>query len=493
MHRAKRKEVENLLEDKINSKRPAQGNRLNLNFSIPYTDERTEFVSTYLNSDTFSYTPPTNAELETMANYILWGKQRDTETNVVQDKLVEIPTRSKTWDRSQKTESLDALLAQPTFSEQQLNSLNGTKYRYPKETLSRAQVRKETDSDKNPIFNDLWNRIDELELELNYYDLIHGKRQTEPRSELIQKFDAGAQQMIKERAAVLTQFKYLKKRHLLVELRREQFTLRDSIKPTILPHTTSSAIDVYENGPVELDSDVIVSPIGLKYDSDLSRKLFNTSRYPIPSDFSQNELKVLLKSYWMRKAAVAKNDRLVFNFNNPTHVGEVFSLYDSLRASEDDILSTTPEFIDTLNYYVKIADLTDVQRSILDLKLKRVSNVDIAGGINAEYGKTYTVNYISTIFRQKIIPSICAAAQTQAEIIENLPYPENFKKCKTCGRVLLSTPQNFVRKSRSPDGLSTQCKRCDREARIKSKEKIKPLYYTQEIKSENGSREELGD
>lgn len=428
-----------------------------------------------------------------MANYILWGKQRDTETNVVQDKLIEIPTRSKTWDRAQKTESLDALLAQPTFSEQQLNSLNGTKYRYPKETLSRAQVRKETDSDKNPIFNDLWNRIDELELELNYYDLIHGKRQTEPRAELTSKFDAGAQQTIKERAAVLTQFKYLKKRHLLVELRREQFTLRDSIKPTILPHTTSSAIDVYENGPVELDSDVIVSPIGLRYDSDLSRKLFNESRYPIPSDFSQDELKSLLKSYWMRKAAVAKNDKLVFDFENPTHVGEVFNLYDSLRANQDDILSTTPEFINTLSYYITMADLTDVQRSILDLKLKRVSNVDIAGGINAEYGKSYTVNYISTIFRQKIIPSICAAAQTQAEIIENLPYPENFKKCKTCGRVLLSTAQNFVRKSRSPDGLSTQCKRCDREARVKAKEKIKPLYYTQEIKSENGSREELGD
>lgn len=145
-----------------------------------------------------------------MANYILWGKQRDTETNVVQDKLIEIPTRSKTWDRSQKTESLDALLAQPTFSEQQINSLNGTKYRYPKETLSRAQVRKETDSDKNPIFNDLWNRIDELELELNYYDLIHGKRNTEPRSELVEKFSAAARQTIKERAAILSQFTYLK-------------------------------------------------------------------------------------------------------------------------------------------------------------------------------------------------------------------------------------------------------------------------------------------
>lgn len=431
-----------------------------------------------------------------MANYILWGKQRDTETNVVQDKLIEIPTRSKTWDRSQKTESLDALLAQPTFSEQQLNSLNGTKYRYPKETLSRAQVRKETNSettsDKSSLFNDLWNRIDELELELNYYDLIHGKRNTEPRPELVSKFDECAQQTIKERAAVLSQFTYLKKRHLLVELRREQFTLRDSIKPTILPHQTNSSIDVYNNGPTELDSDVLVSPIGLRYESDLSRKLFNTSRFPIPSDFTQDELKALLKFYWMRKAATEKN-YIVFDFSNTTHVGEVFSLYDSLRASEDDVLSTTPEFIDTLQYYITMADLTDVQRAILDLKLKRVSNVDIAGSINAEYGKSYTVNYISTIFRQKIIPSICAAAQTQAEIIENLPYPENFKKCKTCGRVLLSTPQNFVRKSRSPDGLSTQCKKCDREARIKSKEKIKPLYYIQESKNTDGSRKELGD
>ena len=431
-----------------------------------------------------------------MANYILWGKQRDTETNVVQDKLIEIPTRSKTWDRAQKTESLDALLAQPTFSEQQINSLNGTKYRYPKETLSRAQIRKETNSettsDKNSLFNDLWNRIDELELELNYYDLIHGKRNTEPRSELVEKFDEAARQTIKERAATLSQFTYLKKRHLLVELRREQFTLRDTVKPTILPHQTNSAIDIYNNGSMELDSDVLVSPIGLVYNTDLSRKLFNTSRFPIPSDFTQDELSSLLKSYWMRKAAVGKN-YIVFDFSNTTHVGEVFSLYDTLRVSEDDVFSTTPEFIDTLQYYITMADLTNVQRAILDLKLKRVSNVDIAGGINAEYGKSYTVNYISTIFRQKIIPSICAAAQTQAEIIENLPYPENFKKCKTCGRVLLSTAQNFVRKSRSPDGLSTQCKRCDREARVKAKEKIKPLYYTQEKNDNDGRDKELGD
>jgi hypothetical protein len=49
----------------------------------------------------------------------------------------------------------------------------------------------------------------------------------------------------------------------------------------------------------------------------------------------------------MRKAAVGKN-YIVFDFSNTAHVGEVFSLYDTLRVSEDDVFSTTPEFIDTL-------------------------------------------------------------------------------------------------------------------------------------------------
>lgn len=472
------------------SKPPKTSNRLNLNFSIPYTDERAEFITDYLNSKTFEYSKPTNAELETMANYILWGKQRSNDKNVVQDRLIDIPTRSKTWDRAQKTESLDALLAQPTFNEQQLNSLNGPRYKYPKETFSRSEARKLSDDDQTTLFNDLWKRIDTLELELNYYDLIHGKRSTEPRAQLVSKFTESEIDVAKANAAQLNQFKYLKKRHLLVELRREQFTLRDSIKPILLPHQTNS-VSTYDNGPTEFDSDILCAPIGLKYKTDLCARLFSEDRYPIPSDFKEEELASIISMYWARKQHASTT--LVFDFQNPTHVGEVFSLWEALNDTEDTTsLTTTPEFIDTLKYYINKADLTDVQRFILDAKLARQSNADISHLVNKQYNKSYTINYISTIFRQKIIPSICAAASSQAEVIENLPYPENFKKCKTCGRVLLCSPTNFVRKTRSPDGFSTQCKKCDRLSRAAAKEKIKPLYYIPQNVDVSNDKNDIG-
>ena len=50
-------------------------------------------------------------------------------------------------------------------------------------------------------------------------------------------------------------------------------------------------------------------------------------------------------------------------------------------------------------YYVDFAELPEAQREILDFKMKKVKNQDIADYINKKYGKSYTANYISTIFR----------------------------------------------------------------------------------------------
>ena len=112
-----------------------------------------------------------------------------------------------------------------------------------------------------------------------------------------------------------------------------------------------------------------------------------------------------------------------------------------------------------------MTDLSEAQREILDLKINKTKNQDIADIINKKYNKSYTANYISTIFRQKIIPRINETAEFHAKIIENLSFPENFKKCTGCGKVLLVDPDKFVRKSRSKDGFSTRCKICDRNDR----------------------------
>lgn len=67
----------------------------------------------------------------------------------------------------------------------------------------------------------LWRQIDELDLTLNYYELLTGKRKNPPRDTLLAVFTPEEQQMLLDRAQSLKQYSYLKNRHLLVELRRE--------------------------------------------------------------------------------------------------------------------------------------------------------------------------------------------------------------------------------------------------------------------------------
>jgi hypothetical protein len=55
----------------------AKTNRLKLDFSLQTDIERKEFLTQYLQSDTFRDRSPTPDELETMADYLLWGKNEE--------------------------------------------------------------------------------------------------------------------------------------------------------------------------------------------------------------------------------------------------------------------------------------------------------------------------------------------------------------------------------------------------------------------------------
>ena len=93
-------------------------NRLHLDFSISRTSDRKDFVDEYVQRPEFIRAPLTEDELETIANYILWGKDEDG-LNVTQRGEIQIETRNKTWQRDD-TESLDAMMESPTFNEASL-------------------------------------------------------------------------------------------------------------------------------------------------------------------------------------------------------------------------------------------------------------------------------------------------------------------------------------------------------------------------------------
>ena len=150
-------------------------------------------------------------------------------------------------------------------------------------------------------------------------------------------------------------------------------------------------------------------------------------------------------------------------------------MIDELKDSEErkETFSTMKAFLETLDFYVRRARLSELHQTILDLKLRHWQNQEIAREVNAKFNKTYNPNYISTIFRHHIIPAINEAAQMHEEVLVNLCYEENFKKCRCCGEVLLISPENFVRKARAADGFATQCKRCDKKRREARKGELK--------------------
>lgn len=439
-------------------------NRLHLDFSIQSTDGRRDFVNEYVQQPQFQRIPLTSDELETIANYILWGKDPDG-LNVTQRGEIQIETRNKTWQRDD-TESLDALMESPTFSEASLRRPTEARTRVAREVFDRKKTLSECPAHLVPVFEDLFKRIDTIELMLNYYEFSHGRRKEPPRAALLKRFTQEELTNAETTASKWNQFKYLKQRHLIVELRREQFTLRDTYIEKHMRHTPIEP----EIDPVDpdFDAEIPVFPLGLKT-GPIGALLFKTERDLNPSTYNESDLQKVLQFYWSKKSE--SRSTIFFDFGNLEHIYELFGQLNELEESISalPVNSNLSKLLDTLKYYIELTDLTEAQREILDLKINKTKNQDIADIINKKYDKSYTANYISTIFRQKIIPRINETAEFHAKIIENLSFPENFKKCTGCGKVLLIDPDKFVRKSRSKDGFSTRCKICDRNDRQKKK------------------------
>lgn len=439
-------------------------NRLHLDFSISGTSDRKDFVDQYVQRPEFISKPLNEDELETIANYILWGKDGDG-LNCTQRGEIQIETRNKTWQRDD-TESLDAMMESPTFNEASLRRPTEARTKIAREVFDRQKALEECPVHMRVVFEDLFDRIDKLEMSIHFYEFAHGKRKEGPRVALLKRFDQSEIAAAEQIASKWNQFKYLKQRHLIVELRREQFTLRDSYIEKHLRHTPPEP----DLDPVHLDFDaeIPVFPLGL-VGAPFSDLVFKPDDKLNPFTYTEKELDVLTHHYWNKKSQ--SRPQLFFDFGELEHVYELFGQLNELEEELDDlpIESNLKKLLDTLKYYIGLTDLSEAQQEILDLKINKQKNQDIADIINKKYGKSYTANYISTIFRQKIIPRINETAQFHALIIENMCFEENFKKCNGCGKILLVDAENFVRKSRSKDGFSTKCKKCDRADRQRKK------------------------
>ena len=442
-------------------------NRLRLDFSLSTNSERREFLENYLAQDQFTSRPPTEDELEMMANYLLWGKDPKTGLNAQQEGICQIDTKHGTWDKDGTVESLDGLLENPVFNEATLRPIDAVPMKVKREVFSRSEALKEAPDYLKQSFVDLFRNIDELDLRINYYDLAHGKRKNPIRPELAKLFSEEEHAEAESAAAAWNQFKYLKMRHQLVEMRQEQYTLRDSYRQTILPGDGVPHITIVEEP--DIDAEIEVLPLGVMGRRMRPFNIFVSWDQLIPQNYGEAALKAISDFYWMKQKYEPAANQFYIDFRELEHVYQLFMTYFELEGAidEEKLNSGLSNLLDTLKFYIERAELCELQQEILDLKMKKVKNEDIAHHINKKYGKTYTPNYISTIFRQRIIPKINEAAAFHEKIVSNLFFGEEFKTCPGCGHTLLRCSENFTRKSRSKDGYTSRCKKCEKAARKK--------------------------
>lgn len=434
--------------------------RLNLNFQLNSISERSDFIKSYLSSLKFI---PTAEELEMCANYILWGKDADG-LNVTQRKEIEIETKHKTWTKDD-VESLEGLIENPAFNEISIVPLGSSRPKIPRVVFDRKLELSRAPEPQRQALTDIFNRIDSIDLMVEFYELEHGKRKKPPREELLTAFTIDEQEALKTKATKLNQFQYLKFKHELVELRTEQYTIKDTYAPQRQKDTTNILLPPDLKDTPVFGSEIEIFPLGLYGDKRVEEKIFQKIN---PWELTEEEQKQINDLYWNQqrlyeKFSQSKRSRYI-DFREMEHVRELIAIRGELEetAKREGPLGTTGFLLRTFDFYIGEAKIDEMHREILVFKINKKKNSEIAAIINEKYGKSYTDNYISTIFTQKVIKGISDAAKQHEEFIANLPFTENFKICNCCGKFLLKSPDNFVRKTNASDGFTNRCKRCDR-------------------------------
>ena len=389
-----------------------------LDFSVYSDTERRDYIN---NKIAGLGRTPTAKELDLWSNYILYGKDSTTGRSVVDDGLVEIPTKYGSYKRKKdKNLSLNELMESPTFSESEVRPLRKPIYTTPKPKL-------------NPSLEVLEPLRDEIERLEGRLKRAEDELAADPA----------------KASLTATQVYHLK--HEIISLKSQQYIVQDSVAPILALHSPPH----FESHPDDLE--IEAWPLGLKLD--------NSALWTNPREADE--------SHWdtYNDAASVPSGRHIINFADPAHIYAIIENWQLLAASAAKNGTSDEWYIlETFKYYLGRTDLNEVRTTILTMKMAEQKNAFIRDYVNSHFGTGYNENYISTIYCGNICKAIAAEASLHYQEWLQRGNPTAWKKCETCGRWKLKNADQFGRKKGSMDGLSSSCRRCNREKARRKKE-----------------------
>lgn len=186
----------------------------------------------------------------------------------------------------------------------------------------------------------------------------------------------------------------------------------------------------------------------------IPRKLTRSIRTHIPLDD---------KSYLEGQEIVVQGISLM----NPTIVSAILCNYSKLKEDsydqfDGDTWYLMQEFEETCDQ--ALTDFPIYQR-IVELKIDKKQNTEIQQILQEEFKTTYSIEYISSLWRNKI-PKLIASQATEDFLREQYcKYELPMKKCSKCGQLKPAHNQFFSRNNTSKDFFYSICKKCRNKKR----------------------------
>ena len=219
--------------------------------------------------------------------------------------------------------------------------------------------------------------------------------------------------------------KYLLKKQI-IEMRQQQYIIKESFQPPVRIQKNSFALD------------------NVTYDE----KLYITEDDDVAAESGYLTL------------------------TNPTHVSLLLCNYSNLKQDSYGNFNNDMNYI--LEDLEKLVDQTlekdyPLYYDLLVYKIDGLQNIEIQQKLNETYGIKHSVEYISSLWRNKIPKMIAEKAKENYLLwhYENKATGK-WKRCSRCGQVKLANNRFFSKNKSSKDGFYSICKAC-RNAKTKGK------------------------
>ena len=165
---------------------------------------------------------------------------------------------------------------------------------------------------------------------------------------------------------------------------------------------------------------------------------------------------------------IDKNGNIInkglISFFNPTHISILLCNYSKIKQQAEG------HFTSDIFYLIKdLENIVDnalkekypLYYDLLIYKIDGKSNLEIQSLLFDKYGYSYSIEYLSSLWRKKI-PKLIAEYQEKEYLIWYYTFKEkgHWKRCSRCGQIKLAHNKFFSKNNTSKDGWYSICKDC---------------------------------